>query len=226
MRRSGTSTSHQLLMKKFLSLMVLLTAWLYWANVPRVANWIFGRRRIGEAEATRGGAPIPCSTTTVHARGAAAVNNAVVVTNGAGAPSESITLPNGIVATTQTAGDNSTKVATTAFVTTAVGPPATTALTTTTPTATWVNKGSYDETLTGNTTITFAGTVDNYGVVVTLHQTTGNSYTATFVAQSGFTLEWPNGVTPVMTVGAKTDTYFFHCDGTIVYGSTVQNYSP
>ena len=136
--------------------------------------------------------------------GVGPVNNAVLVTNGSGVPSESTTLPAGLT----------------------IPPPTTTALTTTTPTCTWVNKGSYDETLTGNTTITFAGTVDNYGIVVTLHQTSTNTYTVAFVAQSGFTLEWPNGVTPVMTTGAKTDNYFFHCDGTIVYGSAVQNYSP
>jgi len=213
--------------KSFLALLLIFGVAADSQNVPPGTPLWISSAGGSSGGGTPGGSPNSVQYNNAGAFGGVGpVNSAVVVTNGSGVPSESVTLPNGIVATTQTAGDNSTKVATTAYVNTAATPPATTVLTTTTPTCTWVSKGSYSETLTGNTTITFAGTTDNYGITVTLSNTGSNTYTVTWTSQGGFTLEWPNNVTPVMTTGAHTDTYFFHCVGTIVYGSAVQNYSP
>jgi hypothetical protein len=105
--------------------------------------------------------------------------------------------------------------------------PATVVLAGTAPTISWVNKGGYSLTLTGATTLTFSGVTDNTGILVTLSNSSTNSYTATFTAPGGFTLEWV-GATPVMSNGSggRTDKYFFQCTGTIIYGSAQQGYSP
>lgn len=140
----------------------------------------------------------PASGVATNLTGTAAsltAGNATLAAGLSGTPA----LPNGTTATTQSVADNTTKIATDAFVLANSGaPPTTTILSGTTPTVTWANKGSFALGLSGNTTITFAGTVDNYGIKVQIYQSTN----VTVASITGGTFTLGDAVTQVSS-GAK-----------------------
>lgn len=78
--------------------------------------------------------------------------------------------------------------------------------------------GLYTKTLGANTTFTFSNQVAGQVIIIRLTNTASN-YTVTWP-----TVKWPGGVTPVMTIGAKSDIYTFIYDGTDIFGTVVQNF--
>ena len=84
----------------------------------------------------------------------------------------------------------------------------------------WSQASAYTKTLSANTTFTFSNAIAGQNIIVRLTNTASN-YTVTWPASG--TLKWSTGVAPTMTTGAKTDVYTFFYDGTLYYGSAVQN---
>jgi hypothetical protein len=92
-------------------------------------------------------------------------------------------------------------------------------------TITPVQFGTTTLTLTGNVTATLGTLADNERFTISVTQTGTNTYTFSVVAPGGYTLAWPNAITPVQTTGAHTDDYSFHVYGTtLIHGAYQQNY--
>lgn len=53
---------------------------------------------------------------------------------------------------------------------------------------------------------------------------TASNYTVTWVGPAGLTIKWTGGITPVQTIGAKTDIWTFIRFGTTIYGNVVQDF--
>lgn len=84
----------------------------------------------------------------------------------------------------------------------------------------WTRARLFNQTLSANTTFTFANAVDGMEIEVVLTNT-GSNYTVTW--PSG--IKWSGGSAPTMTVGAKSDVYRFRQIGSTIYGTAVQNLS-
>lgn len=84
----------------------------------------------------------------------------------------------------------------------------------------WRPGNVYTKTLSANTTLTFSNVPDGKTIVVEITNTAGN-FTLTWP-----TVRWPGDVTPIQTVGAKTDVYTLIKIGSVIRGSVIQNFTP
>lgn len=82
---------------------------------------------------------------------------------------------------------------------------------------------NFTKTLSGNSTFTFSNFVDGQVVNISVTNTNSN-YLVSWTAPSGTTLKWKDGITPIQTIGIKTDLYSFIRVGSFVYGTAVQNF--
>lgn len=83
----------------------------------------------------------------------------------------------------------------------------------------WNVATHFYKTLSANTTFTFSNLADAKTIQVAITNTASN-YTVTWP-----TVQWPGGVAPTQTIGAKTDLYTFTRINGVVRGTYVQNYS-
>lgn len=82
----------------------------------------------------------------------------------------------------------------------------------------WSIAQTFKKTLGANSTFTFSNVTDGRTIVVALTNTSSN-YTVTWPA-----VTWTGGSPPVETIGAKTDVITFVKIGSVIYGSSVQNF--
>ncbi len=86
----------------------------------------------------------------------------------------------------------------------------------------WATADFFTKTLSSNITFDFSNIGAAQTINVAVLNTTGN-YTVGWPAA----VKWPAATTPTQTVGAKKDIYtFISYDGTTVYGSAVQDFTP
>lgn len=81
----------------------------------------------------------------------------------------------------------------------------------------WSTANTFQYGLAGNTTFTFANSVDGNSITIAVYNP--STYTVTWP-----TVSWSGGVAPIQTVGAHTDVYTFVQMGSTIYGSVVQNF--
>jgi hypothetical protein len=82
----------------------------------------------------------------------------------------------------------------------------------------WSTANVFTQTLSANTTFTFANATAGQTIVIRLTNTASN-YTVTWPS-----MKWPFQTAPTMTIGAFSDIYTIVYDGTNYYGSYVQNF--
>lgn len=86
----------------------------------------------------------------------------------------------------------------------------------------WSAGPIFTKTLSANTTFTFSNVTAPKTIVVRVTNTASN-YTVTWPG----TAKWGNGGTPpTQTIGAKADVYTFVYDGTTIFSSVVQDFTP
>lgn len=86
----------------------------------------------------------------------------------------------------------------------------------------WSAGPIFTKTLSANTTFTFSNVTSPKTIIVRVTNTASN-YTVTWPAAA----KWGNGGTPpTQTVGAKADVYTFVYDGTTIFSSVVQDFTP
>lgn len=82
---------------------------------------------------------------------------------------------------------------------------------------------AFQKTLGATQRFVFTNFGDGQTVNVAVTNTASN-YTVTWVNPDGLTIKWTGNITPVQTIGAKTDIWTFIRFGTIIYGNVVQDF--
>lgn len=81
----------------------------------------------------------------------------------------------------------------------------------------------FTKTLSANTSFKIKGLSNGQTITVAVTNTTGD-YTVEWTALGGLNLYWPNGDTPVQTLGDRVDLYTFQRIGDDIYAKVTQNY--
>jgi len=83
---------------------------------------------------------------------------------------------------------------------------------------------TFSKTLGANQRFVLSNIGDGQTINIAVTNTTDN-YTVLFVTPTGgLDIKWADGLTPTLTLGAKTDVFTFVRIGTVVYGNVIQNF--